>query len=324
MTLPPPACYFPIERDRYDVSPGLRTFGTDFGNGSQDRQIFQLDEEFPRYRSEKLTARAERLTKYHAEHACPANVTEAVTRFIAQRLLHEHPALFTRDEAPLGFVLNCIPTGERLEFGPRMELVRAERAPSPSYVGPLDALASQLQEDLAIATVQDGEDTLRAVHLCFPNHWSPEEKLGNNFRSVHAPVAGIAPVSAKAPQLMDAVVNKGPYVRFAWGVSTDSRLNHHPVPPPGTPRESWHGRSFNPAEPRLFLRVERQVLWGFPEVQAVLFTIRTSFVDLAEVKQDVARRRSLIAALHSMTSEQRMYKGLSESFEPITQWLGQA
>ena len=63
-----PARYFPLESGRYEVKPGLFKFGTDFGNGDADRQVFQIDDEFPRYQAAKMAARQERLSKYFQTH----------------------------------------------------------------------------------------------------------------------------------------------------------------------------------------------------------------------------------------------------------------
>jgi hypothetical protein len=71
----------------------------------------------------------------------------------------------------------------------------------------------------------------------------------------------------------------------------------------------------------LFLRVERQVLWGFPEHDAFVFTIRTYFWDCAELKKDPSRTQALISAIHSMTPESLVYKGLHESKPAVVEWL---
>ena len=85
--------------------------------------------------------------------------------------------------------------------------------------------------------------------------------------------------------LLQGILQKGPFVRFAWGVGTDNRLNHHPAPPPGKTELEWGGRRFDPKNPKLYARVERQVLWAIPNKNRALFTIRTYFQDMAEMKK---------------------------------------
>jgi hypothetical protein len=121
------------------------------------------------------------------------------------------------------------------------------------------------------------------------------------------------------------MVEKGPYVRFVWGFATDSRLNHHPEPPPGEDPGVWRGRSFHPDRPEspFTLRVERQVLLGLPELSASLFAIRVLFIPGERVRARPEWRELLLGALRSMTPESRSYKGLDGSFDEVVAWLGQ-
>ncbi len=193
-------------------------------------------------------------------------------------------------------------------------------SPTPSYTSALDALACQIQEDLAVVCRRaDGSDGLAAVHLCSPNHWAAEEKIGRHFAQVHAPVAGMGLLNQRSADLIRAMIERGPYVRFAWGLGTDTRLNHHPEPPPGIPPADWQGRHFDPEHPRLFVRVERQVLWGFPQQEAALFTIRTYFRDCARLTPQ--ERTQLRLAISSMTPQTLAYKGLAAHHDPILEWL---
>ncbi|MFH1567680.1 MAG: heme-dependent oxidative N-demethylase subunit alpha family protein [Gemmatimonadota bacterium] len=250
----------------------------------------------------------------------------AAVAFVRRQLVEEYPEHFRWEAAGSGGgLLSCALTGERLllDGKERLAAVEAPReAVSPPYASALDALASQVQEDLNIVFRQaDGSDWLAAAHACAPNYWSPEEKVGLDFAGVHAPVAGIEPITAQAPRWVRAMVLKGPFVRFAWGIGADTRLNHHPVPPPGVAPEAWRGRGFDAARPRLFLRVERQVLWGLPEVSAALFVIRTSFRDGEVLRRDPELAAKLAAAIESMSAASRQYKGLTGSAEAIVTWL---
>jgi hypothetical protein len=57
MPLRDPVRYFPIDKGVYEVAPGLRPLGANFGNGMADGWIFQLDSEWPRYRENILECR---------------------------------------------------------------------------------------------------------------------------------------------------------------------------------------------------------------------------------------------------------------------------
>ncbi len=277
-----PARYFPIESGRYEVKPSLFKFGTSFGNGAADERVFQVDDQFPRYHAEKMAARQEQLSKYFLTDNYRPATAEMIERFIVERLPLTHPS-------------DC---GENI--------IAASRK-----LG-LDALACRVQEDLAVIQCDGNRHWLAAIHLCFPNHWAAEEKNGKTFAEIHAPVAGIEPINRQADKMVDAMINATEgLVRFAWGVATDDRLNHHP--------SKERGRHFDPANPRAFLRIERQTIWGFPEVEASLFTIRTYFEDLAILERD--KRAKVISAIESMTPAVLQYKGIAESRDDLLAWL---
>jgi hypothetical protein len=317
-------CYFPLDRRRFELKPGLHILGTDFGNGDADAKVFQIDASFDRYRRSKLSARAEHLSKYYRVQAYTPAVAQQITRFIAYRLAEEHASCFSvEQQTDGGIVLDCALTGEALLFAADMHLIGAKSQVDPPYVSALDALACQIQEDLAVLRVTD-QQWLSAVHLCFPNHWAAEEKIGRTFADIHSPVPGIEKISARAAALVDAMIYKGPYVRFAWGLSTDAHLNHHPQPRPGVARHTWGGRTFNPARPELWLRIERQTSWGFPQIAAALFTIRTYFTDCRHIRRDSAKVATLTCAIESMSSETLCYKGLADAKAEILRWLRSA
>lgn len=320
----PPARYFPPASGRYEVKPGFFRFGTDFGNGSKDRLLFQFDNEFPHYRASLLSARAERLDKYYGTKNYPEQVAFAVSTFITDQLCDEHPDLFRQVVQSDGSrILHCTMTGETLHLDARMTLQTATGSSSlmPVYASALDALASQIQEDLAVMVKHQSHHRLAAAHLCAPNHWAAEDKLGQDFAALHTPVPGMSTINQRGESLMGGIVAKGPYVRFAWGLATDRRLNHHPTPPPGTDSTNWGGRKFSRRAPELYLRVERQILWPLPDAQAVLFIIRTYFTDCQDIKRDPRQHQALCAAIRSMSSPALHYKGLTGDRDVILAWL---
>lgn len=310
--LPQPARYLPFLTGRYDVKPGLRRFGTDFGNGALDQHIFQLDEQLPMYRAEKLAARRMDLTRCHVTHDYLPGVEAAVTQFVIERLCAEHPALFRFEEAQ--GVLACALTNETLRFDRQGRLV----GPAP-YVSALDALACQVQEDLAVTIAQDqrsgggggGGGWLAALHVCLPSHWDPRKKIGGSFAAVHEVVPGMAPISARQDHFVRQMIEATDgLVRFVWGVQRGSALNRHPD---YTPQPSGGGD--------WFVRVERQTIWGLPQVSASLFTIRPYLFSADEVRNDETARRAMIQALEGMSEEAAKYKGLATSRDVLIDWF---
>jgi len=316
--------YFPLENGRYEVKPGLYKFPHDFGQGMADRQVFQFDHTFAQYRAEKLAARAERLGKYYCRQGCAQEVESLISRFIIQRLVEDQPAKFQLEKAAKERILHCLPSQDVLSFDSEYRLMgtQTENGGSAEYVDSFDALACQIQEDLAVVQLQnDGVDRVTALHLCLPNHWSAEEKIGRSFRDVHQPVPGMTRMNLTAEQLMQAVIHKGPFVRFAWGIATDARLNHHPQPPSGIDAKDWQGRAFDPAQAQLYLRVERQTIHGFPAQGCALFTIRTYLYDIDTDNFAAEHRDRIASAIESMTEDSARYKGLEEDRGAILQWL---
>lgn len=321
-----PPFYFPLANGRYEVAPGLRPFGYDFGNGTKDKLVFQIDRHYNAYREEKLAARREDLRKYHpANREIEAETMKPIIKFILQKLINEHADYFQSKETRSETELICKLSGETLIFNSHMEidLERSSPTAGPPYISSFDALAAQIQEDMAIwrQDAKSGREWLAAVHLCFPNHWDPADKVGKSFLEVHHPVAHFDRMTRIAPALVKSMIEGGPFVRFAWGLSTDSRLNHHPTPPENIPADIWRGRAFDRTSPVLFLRVERQTLHPFPQEGAALFTIRTYFYDCSSWRKESPQLTSLTKAIQSMTPEALAYKGLTASRNDILQWL---
>ncbi len=297
--------YFPLTRGVYEVSAGLRPLGADLGNGAMDGRVFQVDDEWPRFRANKLACRADRLGKYVARAGLDGAAAAALVEWMAGRLTAEYPAWFGRD----GRRLRCRLSGEAVDLGGE-----------PFDV--FDRLAMQVQEDVCLVRAEGDRDWLAAGHVCSPGHWSVERKVGLPFTAVHGPVPGIEAINRSAGAFVRAMIDRGPFVRFAWGFGTDDRLNHHPDVPAGVPPGQWHGRRFVSGESRLFLRVERQVMWGLPDARAAAFTIRVSHWAGEAVRADPQRRALLTSALASMAPDALAYKGLAGSVEAVLAWLG--
>ena len=317
--LPKSAVYTPFASGVYTVRAGLRGMDMAFGNGEVDGQIFQFDEEFKRYRDNLEEARADRWSKYYGVlDEGEAAVSEAVGA-VVHLLAAEHGDYFRLEEsAEGGSVLRCALTGEALAFDSQFRLRDGGALP---YESSFDAVASQAQEDLAVIRLSEEGDRLVAVHVAAPAYWDPSAKLGKDFEEVHAPVPGMDSVNLNSEKLLRTAIANGPCQRFNWSITTDRRLNHHPMPPEahsGDPAR-WHGRSFDPSRPELYVRVERQTLVGLPKTSSILFGIRTYFTDCAELAPE--HRAALRSGIISMSEATRKYKGLEERHDAIVDWL---
>lgn len=307
--LPEPAVYTPWTKGVYEVAPALRPFGTDFGNGAADRRLFQLDTDLPRYLDNKRQALRERRSKYVRGFRLSRAVETAAIDAIVSQLALDYPSRFQAGYEGDARVL---------ESEGRTWVLPATGPESDSPA--LDLLMRMIPEDLAIVRREDGADWVAYLHLCSPSHWAAEEKIGRSFFDVHTPIPGFERVNEAARGLADAMIHKGPFVRFVWGIESDDRLNHHPEPPVGMPSEEWDGRDFR--EGRFWVRTERQVVWGLPEVDAAIFGIRVGFVPDTTVLADDALCVPLAQALKSMTPEALAYKGLTGKRERLLELLG--
>ncbi len=326
MEFPAPARYFPPRTGKYDVKPNLLLLATDFGNGTMDGRVFQFDTDWPRFRQNKEACRGENRTKYVLQTLNMDALTQkAVGDFLRARLCAEYPASFAYVPAGNdGCVLHCRLTGERLSFAEDGTLTNAAEndTVAPPYADAWDALCCQFPEDMAVVRVNSatGTDETLALHLCAPSHWRGEDKIGHGFLSTHLPVPGMGKISAASGPLLKGVMERGPFVRFTWGIEFDDRLNHHPDAPPGVADSEWNRRVFDPrADVPAYLRVERQVFWGLPEASVFVFAIRVYLTDARDLPGD--EQILLARALRSMSPESRAYKGLTEWAEPVAEWL---
>lgn len=158
-----------------------------------------------------------------------------------------------------------------------------------------EIMAMQIQEDVAIHKVTKTKDWLAACHICFPSGWRPEEKIGKSFDEIHQPIPGMNLKNSKS--IARSMVYNGPFVRFVWGLCYAKKLSTHPSTP--------HPK-FDPKNPLVFVKVERQVTYGFPETESTLFVIRQ------EIIENEIDYKSLYKTCSGMTEEQRKYKSISD------------
>ena len=320
-----PAKYFPPSNGKYEVVAGLSRLGHDFGNGAQDKNIFQFDEQWETYRHQKLASRQEDLDKYYLNISADNALRAKVVHRLINTLVAESPQLFRVSEiASTGNrVLDCLLTREAISVdgdGELLDVTRAKQSarPIPEYEDAIDAIVSQLQEDVTIMQINEkGGDRMVTMHVCYPNHWSVVEKIGKSFVASHTEVPHFEKLASQSSLFVSNLTHRGPFVRFAWGLATDTRLNHHAEPPENLTMEQWKGRGFNDPTAPLYMRIERQVVYPFPEHNALMFTIRTYHRPLEELTENESR--SLFLAISDMDEKSARYKGLYNHQDAILQ-----
>jgi hypothetical protein len=115
---------------------------------------------------------------------------------------------------------------------------------------------------------------------------------------------------AVASRLQQMLLERGPFVRFAWGISTTNALDTHPsvAEPPYAGGDAW-------------LRIERQVIRRIPEHPAFIFTIRVSVEPLSSVRENPTDAAALASALRSMDEKSRIYKSVDGHVEALCAYL---
>jgi len=305
--------YLPFLNGKYSTSPGLTLM--EKAVSTADTLVFQIDDEYENYLTNKQACREEDLHKYYCEKILWEKTAAAVNWYIIQRLLKEHPNYFVLEKNHHYWQLINKRTGTILRWNFDNELLETS-----NYLSLFDALCNQVQEDMAICQVNRNEDWVAAIHLCAPNHWAPQDKIGKSFDAVHAPVADMEKTNKHYGKMLESVIHKGPFTRFAWGIATDTRLNHHPIAPPGINQDDWHGRTTAEGiQSKFYVRTERQNLVGFPGENAFLFTIRTYFYDLDMLER--LEKMALLQALESMSAATLAYKGLTDKIQLLNEKL---
>ena len=318
--------YLPTE---YSVKPGLKKL--------EDEPHFIIDEWYPDYRNEKMAARRDDIDKYYIEQTAssrsgpfsPANfgriwlhpqkyetahrlVMKTITLWMAEELSKNYEQFHFENKDELYAFHNDF-TGESIWVDEDLNNVQVIKSPicdcskmcagcaypTPVYKKLFDAICSQIQEDVCIMR----NDELIANHVCLPSWWSPEEKMGMSMGEIHADVPGMDKTAYE--HIWNACLHKGPYLRYNWTLTDTPVLNQHP--------SKNIGKNFDRGS--LFLRVERQVLQGFPDVDGVLFLIHTYVGDVRTLEKE--NKKILANIIENMSEDELEYKGLTNYKESV-------
>lgn len=264
--------YFPFMHGVYDIKAGITALGKDMGNGPLDAQVFQIDEQFEVYRSAKLAGGLDP-GQHLLRDELDGETELVIEAWMMDRLELEYPGQFQ----------------------------------SRLFDSGLNGVARWIQSDMAVLQLdKQGNNRLAYLNVAMPSGWAPEDKIGKPFDQVHAPVPHIEPLNTRQDSIAKLMVNatRGA-VRFAWTITTDAALNHHPHR--NTAVEHPTPLPDHPAGEPL-LRVERQVIWGFPQQQAALFLIRTYLYPFERLGSPV--RGALVKAVAGMSEASLVYKNM--------------
>jgi hypothetical protein len=300
-----PRLYLPFSDGRYTVTARMRPLGAE--------PHFQVDDQYHDFVQAKLESRAATRERYYRRANPRIELERALLDFALPTLAAQAPEAFAVD----GLTLTNRLLGISLTFDP--DTTRVVEASDPFWLGleAIEALALQTQEDWTLLAREGDVDRTVAMHVSFPSHWRPEDKIDRSFVEVHRPVAGVDALLKAAPSIIGMMVDKGPWERFTWTLPRSPKLDEHLDVLPASypvPAAADVGHS-------AWLRVERQVVQGFPAADGALFTIRLHIVPLATVVAEPGADAALAAAVRSMTPESLAYKGLADWHEPLLAYL---
>lgn len=289
-TLPDIPRYRPFHKGIYTTTPSLIPLGTDFGNGVLDAIPLQLDKG-----TAALIANKHQIQTYRPL-ILMSDISESVAAAAIQQLSDERDIAQTA----VGDV-----------YPGTAELHDVWRETTSSLESRFSALSRVIGEDIAIVEIDsDGNDRNALMSIAAPSRWAPEEKIGRSFVATHTPVPNMEKTLAVAAKLQQMLLERGPVVRFTWGISTTPALDTHPsvTEPPYVSGDAW-------------LRTERQVIRRIPEHKAFLFTIRVMVEPLSDVRKSITDAGALAAALRSMDEKSRIYKSVDGHVDALCAYL---
>lgn len=139
---------------------------------------------------------------------------------------------------------------------------------------PLKTLGRLVQQDLCLMEQSGPEHRLTGAILCFPASWHLHEKIGRPLIGIHRPVASYdADLAARVQRMFDVIRPGMGLWRMNALVYRDPTL--HQPRRESDPRTDRRGGSY--------LRAERQCFTRLPQTKAVLFSIHTYVVPLANL-----------------------------------------
>jgi dimethylamine monooxygenase subunit A len=177
-------------------------------------------------------------------------------------------------------------------------------------------LSLAFAEDFAVVDAPTG--TLPFMAVALPSHWSPQDKVGQHFSSVHGPVADNQLLLKASESLMRLVTgdsdNNTRWERFVWTISDQPRLRAHPA--------QNHGpRWLDTPVAQAWFRSEHQTFIPLPAHAQAVFTIHIEVQPLSDVAAAPARARALHDAVATMSAAVLHYRGLHTVREPLLAWL---
>jgi dimethylamine monooxygenase subunit A len=329
--LPPPDPPF-MNEARFDIKADLFPLGTVI-NGKLEEKHFEQDNQLEYFLRERLNLFETQLENRRLIHTDDeTGLAESLHRVFGL-YAKDHPELIHIgpdgiELKYLGLKLRCSsavtriePVIERVHPTELGELIASWLERQNGVARLLDALALSCQEDIVIMRGVAETAHAEALSVSFPSGWDPREKLAANFERIHEPIADNARLLKASGNTMKALLIKGPFIRFSWGLTINPSLDNNPRSPKPEPLQAWLE---NPSElvKHSYLRMERQTTFAMPDLERGLFSIRIYVTPLLErLERDPSLRSRLARFVASVKPEVLAYKGQAKITPGILQWL---
>ncbi len=140
---------------------------------------------------------------------------------------------------------------------------------------PLIIAGRLVQEDFALLrSTEDGHSLVGGI-ICFPSHWSVQEKMNRSLASMHAPVPEFDKnLTRRTERIFNHLRDDQPLIRGNTLIYTNPDLHQ-----PATEEMNKH---LAPEEPH-YVRVERQTLRRLPLSDMIVFGIHTSVLPINQL-----------------------------------------
>lgn len=152
---------------------------------------------------------------------------------------------------------------------------------------PLITLGSLVQEDICILQDNGAEYCLTGAILCFPASWTLAQKIGRPMMAIHQPVNSYTEdMGARVHRMFSALRPEQGLWRMNFMTYATADLHH--------PRLEHDPRPASADRP--FVRAERQCLIRLPRTRAIVFSIHSYVMRIADL--DAEAQAALLATEH--------------------------
>lgn len=288
-------------KHKYNITMGIRNMEWD--------SWIELDNEWMKFHQEKLDRLKEKGDEVHGTYPEARDAAFELLDEFWLYLPNRYPTLFRQLDSGLENLL----TGERFIF---RNCNRDEIKEDPMVMAAL-----MVQDDLAIMVEgSDGVYYLKAGAIILPGFWRFKDKVGMPLHAIHT--SGDVPkyqekLHGGMAKFFTRLTCDKPVIRNNYFIQTDSDLGWSS----SIGDEKSEVVGWNTAKPavkpeQLYYRSERQSLRRLPKTGAVVFTIRTYFVPMAELVEEPHVPRRLLNAVESWSDDVREYRGY-EKFKDV-------